>query len=175
VGENLLVQLVRVFAPLSFLSVGGGQSIISGIHGQVVSVHHWMSNVQFLNLFALSRMAPGPGTLLVTLIGWQVGGWAGAILASAAIFIPSSLLVYLLAKLWEKQRGAPWQRAVEVGLAPIAAGMILASSFILLRPAEGGPLAWIVALGSCVLLLWTKISPFLLMAAGAIVFLLLRH
>ena len=173
--RSSLIQLVEVFVPLSFLSVGGGQSIIAGIHRQAVSVHHWMSDVQFLNLFALSRMAPGPGSLLATLVGWQVSGWPGAILASAAIFIPSSLLVYALAKLWQRQRGALWQRAVEAGLMPVAAGMILASSFILLRPAEGGQLAWVVALASCVLLLCTQTSPFLLMAAGAVVFLFLSH
>lgn len=174
-NENPLLQLLLVFVPLSFLTVGGGQSVIADIHRQSVAVHGWMTDQQFLSLFALSRLAPGPGSLLASLVGWQVRGWAGAIVASLGIFAPSSFLVYGLARLWARTRGAPWQRAVERGLAPVAAGMILATVFVLLTSAEGGWLAWAVALGSGAALLATRISPFILLAIGAAAFLLLPH
>lgn len=173
--DNLLIRILLLFAPLSFLTIGGGQSIVADIHRQTVSVHHWMSDSQFLNLFALARLTPGPNSLLVTLIGWQVAGWGGAILASLAIFLPSSLLVYALAKLWERHNGAPWQKAVEMGLAPVAAGMILSSVFVLLRSMQGGLLAWAVALISGTVLLFTRISPFILLGGGALVFLCFWH
>jgi chromate transporter len=38
--ENPLLQLLLVFVPLSFLAVGGGQSIIADVHRQAASVHH---------------------------------------------------------------------------------------------------------------------------------------
>ncbi|PKU24547.1 chromate transporter [Telmatospirillum siberiense] len=170
--DNPLIQLLLVFVPLSFLSVGGGQSVIADMHRQSVTVYGWMNDAQFLNLFALSRMAPGPGSLLAALIGWQVQGWAGAATAAAGIFVPSSLLVYGLAKLWARYRGARWQMAVEIGLAPVAAGMILATSCVLLRSTEGGWLAWAVALLSTALLLFTRLSPFVLLGGGALAFLL---
>lgn len=171
--EAPLLQLLLLFVPLSFLSVGGGQGVIADIHRQVVSVHGWMSDAQFLNLFALSRMAPGPGSLLAALIGWQVQGWLGAFAAAGGIFVPSSILVYGLARIWVRYRGAKWQIAVERGLAPVAAGMILAASFVLLAASEGGWLAWSVALGSAVVLYFTRLSPFILLATGALSFLLL--
>lgn len=171
--DSPLLDLALVFIPLSFLSVGGGQSVIADMHRQSVAVYAWVSDAQFLNLFALSRMAPGPGSLLAALIGWQVAGVAGAIVAAAGIFIPSSLLVYCLAKLWSRYRGALWQQAVEAGLAPIAAGMILSTSCVLLRSTEGGWLAWAVALVSAAILMVSKASPFLLLGGGALVFLLL--
>jgi chromate transporter len=131
-----------------------------------------MTDGQFLALFALSRMAPGPDSLLASLIGWEVRGWAGAVVASVGIFLPSSVLVYGLARLWARYRGAPWQRAVEHGLAPVAAGMILAAAGVLLRSAEGGWLAWAVALASAAVLLATRLSLFILLGAGALAFLL---
>ncbi len=173
--DNPLVQLLLVFLPLSFLSVGGGQSVVADMHRQSVTVYGWMSDAQFLNLFALSRMAPGPGSLLAALIGWHVRGWSGAIAAAAGIFVPSSLLVYGLARVWSRYRGAQWQLAVEIGLAPVAAGMILSTSCVLLRSSEGGWLAWAVALSSTAMLLFfTRLSPFLLLGGGALAFLLLR-
>lgn len=169
--DNAWLELLTVFVPLSFLTIGGGQSVISDIHRQAVVVHGWMTDAQFMQLYALSRVAPGPGSLLVTLVGWEAAGWSGALLASLAIFVPSSILVYSLARLWDRHRNAVWPRAVEAGLAPVAAGMILAAACTVLDAAEGGVLAWIVA-GVCGgALLFTRISPILLLCGGAIVFL----
>ena len=168
--ERVWLDLAQVFVPLSFLTIGGGQSVVTDIHRQTVSGYAWMSDAQFMELFALSRLSPGPGSLLVTLIGWKAGGWVGALVASASIFVPSSLLVYALARLWGRHREAKWPRMIETGLAPIAAGMVLAAAFTVLKVADGGPLAWGVAALSAVALLATEISPFLLLGCGALVF-----
>src|SRR6187402_573275 len=169
---KLLGDLLAVFLPLSFLTVGGGQSIVADIHRQSVSVQGWMSDGQFLDLFALSRLTPGPGALLVTLVGWQVAGVWGALLASAAIFLPSSVLVYGLATVWSRYRTHKATRAIEAGLAPVAAGMILAASCTVLRAAEGGIWAWSVAALSTLVLMWTRVSPLLMLALGGALFLL---
>lgn len=170
-----LWDLFTVFTPLSFLTVGGGQSVVADIHRQAVDVYGWMNDSQFLDVFALSRITPGPGSLLVTLVGWQVGGLAGALVASFAIFVPSSLLVYALAHVWARHKGSRWIQAIEGGLIPVAAGMILAASCTILRAAEGGAWAWAVAAASTLLLIYTQISPFLLLGAGAVIFLLVLH
>ena len=169
---QLLGDLLAVFVPLSFLTVGGGQSIVADVHRQSVSVHGWMSDGQFLDLFALSRLTPGPGALLVTLVGWQVAGVWGALAVSAAIFVPSSVLVYGLATVWSRYRMHKATRAIESGLAPVAAGMILAASCTVLRAAEGGAWAWGVAALSTLVLMWTRASPLLMLALGGSLFLL---
>ena len=79
-----LLALVFVFGPLSLLSIGGGASLLAEIEHQAVSVHHWTTQRQFADLFAISRAAPGPGTMLSALIGWKVAGWAGALTATVA-------------------------------------------------------------------------------------------
>ncbi|RBL82923.1 chromate transporter [Streptomyces cavourensis] len=167
----LLHDLFSVFTPLSFLTVGGGQSILPDIHRQAVDSYGWINESQFLDYFALSRITPGPASLLVTLIGWHVGGWGGAIAASIAIFLPCSLLIYALARVWARYRHATCVRAIEAGLVPVAAGMILASSCTVLRAAEGGAWAWGVAAASTLALVYTRVSPFLMLALGAAVFL----
>ncbi len=168
--RNVLVSLAVLFAPLSLVSVGGGQTLVAEIHRQVVANHHWLTESQFVDAFAISRMAPGPGTLLVTLIGWRVAGFAGAVVASIAIFLPTSLLVYGLARIWARYRGARWQLALEAGLRPVAAGMILASGLVLIEALDGGWLARGIAVASTGVLLATRVNPLLLMAGGAVVF-----
>jgi chromate transporter len=172
--RSIALTLLAVFVPLSLVSVGGGQTVVADIHRQVVANHHWLTESQFVDAFAISRMAPGPGTLLVTLIGWDVGGLWGALVASIAIFVPSALLVYGIARLWARYRGARWQLALEAGLRPVAAGMILASGLVLIEALEGGWVARGIALASTGLLMVTKVNPIVLMAAGAVVFIALH-
>ena len=171
--DNLLLTLFVIIAPLSFLTIGGGQSVLPEIHRQMVGVHGFISEANFIADFAITQMAPGPKSLIITLIGWQTAGWQGALVTTLAIFVPSSLLVFALAHIWSRYRGARWQLAVEQGLAPIAAGLILASSLTLLRAASGGWVGWAVSAAATAVMLVTQFNPLLLVGAGAAIFLLL--
>lgn len=166
----LIWLLLRVIVPLSFVTIGGGASIIADLERQSVTVHHWLTASQFLDLFAISRAAPGPGSLLVSLVGFNVDGVIGAIVASLAIFVPTSLVLYVLARIWRHYRDASWQHAVERGLAPVAAGLILAGVYSIFRIAEGGIMAWIVAIAAFVALRFLRANPFALLALGGVIF-----
>jgi chromate transporter len=164
-----LLDIFLVFAPLSLMSVGGGQSVLAEIQTIVVG-NGWLTQQEFLDTYAVARIAPGPNSLIVTLIGWQVAGWQGALVASIAIFLPSSLLLYSFINVWGRFRGATWQLAVERGLGPVASGLILASSATLLSHAEGGWIAWLLAAATCAAALTTRWSPMLMLLAGAAAF-----
>ena len=58
-----LLALVLVFVPLSLLSIGGGASLLADMEHQSVGVHGWTTPREFADLFAISRAAPGPGTM----------------------------------------------------------------------------------------------------------------
>jgi chromate transporter len=169
---HALWQLAVVFVPLSLVTIGGGLAVVADIQRQAVDHYHWMTQAQFVNDFAISRMAPGPGSLLATLIGWQVAGLAGAVVATLSLFGPTAFLIYGVAHAWRRYRGARWQTALEAGLRPVAAGMILAAGYGLLRALEGGWLAQSIAALSTLLLMRTRLNPILLLAAGAAVFVL---
>jgi chromate transporter len=167
--EANLFNIFLVFAPLSLMSVGGGQSVLAEMQTIVVG-NGWLTQQEFLDVYAVARLAPGPNSLIVTLIGWKVAGWTGALVASIAIFLPSSLLLYSFINVWGRFRGAAWQLAVERGLGPIASGLVLASSGALLVNAEGGWIAWMLAAATCVVALTTRLSPLIMLAIGATLF-----
>lgn len=168
--DNLALQLILVFTPLSLISIGGGQSVIADIDKQVVDLHAWMTQADFVDLFAISRAAPGPGSLLSTLIGWQVDGLSGAVVASLAYFVPSSLIAFAVARIWNRYKGSAWQGALERGLAPVATGLILAGAFSVLRSSSGAPSVWlIVAAAAGLFILKPKLNPLpVLLAAGIV-------
>jgi chromate transporter len=165
-----LLALAVLFAPLSLLSFGGSNSVIADIAHQSVAVKHWTSDREFADLFALSRAAPGPGSMLCALIGWKIAGLSGALAATVAFYLPASLLLFVAAKIWGRWRGSAWHHAVERGMAPIAAGLFLSGGVAVLRVAPAGIAAWIAAgVATAALLYWPKLHPVpLLLAAGAV-------
>jgi chromate transporter len=166
-----LLALAVVFVPLSLLSIGGGASLLADMEHQSVAVHGWTTPREFADLFAISRAAPGPGTMLSALIGWKASGWAGAITATVALYLPSSLLVYGAARLWGRWRASAWHSAIERGLAPIAAGLILSGGIAVLRVSPGGAAVWLAAVMATLLLLrWPRLHPLVLFAAGGALF-----
>ncbi len=171
-----LLGLIIVFAPLSLLSFGGGQAIVADIQYQTVVVHSWLSNQQFTDMYAISRAAPGPSTLIAALIGWQVYGFWGALVACLAIYIPSSIVVYNATHWWHRNQASPWRAAIERGLAPVAVGLIFAGIVAVLRAAHIVEVGHVDFLGlatvviAAALLYRTKISPYVLLGVVAIVY-----
>jgi chromate transporter len=173
--EKTLAALLLTFVPLSLVSIGGGAAVVAEVQHQAVTMHGWLTQREFADLFAISRAAPGPGTLLITLIGWTAAGWRGALVASLAFFLPSSLLVYGVGRAWNRWRGSAWHRAVETGFAPIAAGLVLAGALTILRTAGSGPAAWVIAAAVAAARIWRpNLHPLLLLALGAAAFTLVR-
>lgn len=169
--DDSLIGLIAVFVPFSLAAVGGTLSVFAGIQHEAVDVRHWLTGREFVEIFAVSRGAPGPGSMLVTLIGWKVAGWLGAIVATLALYLPSGLLMLGVAKIWGRYHGRSWHSAVQNGLAPVGVGLILAGIVAVFRVAGAGPLSWGVAIGSAIVLGWRpNIHPLLLLAAGGLIF-----
>src|SRR5687768_1864678 len=165
--DDPLLKLVMVFAPFSLAAVGGVLSILAGVQHQTADVLGWMTGREFIELFAISRGVPGPGIMLITLIGWKIAGWLGAVAATLSLYLLSAVLVLVITKIWNRYRGRAWHSAIQDGLAPIDTGLIIAGILSLFRLAGAGPLSWSVAIRSALILdLWPRNHPLLVLAAG---------
>lgn len=162
--DSRLLALILVFAPLSLVSFGGGQAIVADIQYQTVEAHGWLSNAEFANLFAVARAAPGPSTMIVALLGWHVAGFWGALAATIAIFLPSSLVMYFSASWWHRNAGSAWRIAIERGLTPIAVGLVFAGALAVMRAMHMNPVGLGVAAACGLLIYFTKISAYVMFA-----------
>jgi chromate transporter len=168
---SLYLSLLSVFVPFSLVAIGGGSSIFAPIQQEAVNVHRWITAREFIELFAIARVSPGPGSMLSTVIGWKVAGWGGALVATAALFVPSSILCLGVSNIWNRYRGREWHKALETGLAPIGAGLMFAGVLAILRLAHAGPFAWGLAGLVALILTWRpKTHPFAVLLIGAVAF-----
>ncbi|MBZ5668835.1 MAG: chromate transporter [Acidobacteriia bacterium] len=173
-SDNRLIALALVFAPLSLVSFGGGQAIIADMQHQTVDIQHWMTGREFVDVFALSRAAPGPSTLIVALIGWQVAGFFGAVAATLAIYVPSSLVVYGAVRWWHASKDSPWRAVVERGLAPVAVGLVFAGALAVLQAAQVDALQIFTTVAATAVLLYTRVGMYTIMAVTAVIYVLVQ-
>ena len=100
VGDNNLNRstLPEVFAvglKAGLLTFGGAYTAIPFIHEDAVERYGWMSNGQFLDGIALSGILPAPLIIFSTFVGYFGGGWIGALLMTAGVFLPAFLFTIL--------------------------------------------------------------------------------
>ena len=129
------ITLVNVFALLSLLAVGGGTAVLPQMKYETVTLHHWLSAVQFTDLYSLGQLSPGPNMNMVSVIGYDVSGIAGAILVLIAFYLPSCTLAFTVGRIWDHFEGSPWRDAVQRGMAPITVGLMLSGVYALGRTA----------------------------------------
>ncbi len=168
--DNRLLGLIIVFAPLSILSFGGGQAIIADMQNQTVNVWGWLTGPQFNDLFAISRAAPGPSTLIAALIGYQVAGIIGSIVACLAIYIPSSAVVYYASSWWQNHPETRLKRSFERGLGPVAIGLLFAGALAIIRSAPVTPLIVLNLIACTAVLYFTRFSPYKMVMIVALAF-----
>jgi chromate transporter len=166
---DVLPELVLRFGVLSLIAVGGATTVVPEMHRWLVDSAGWVTDREFVELYAIAQAAPGPNVLIVTLLGWKLAGLAGAIVATLAICAPSGLLTYGMAQVWHRFRAAPWRVAVQSGMAPLTVGLILATGYILAQAADRGWATAAVTAATTVVVLTTRLNPlWLLGAAGAL-------
>jgi chromate transporter len=163
-----LPALAMHFALLSLIAIGGIGSILPDMQRYVVEANHWLSARQFADAYALGQAAPGPNMMFVTLLGWQLDGWAGALVTTAAIICPPIVLTLAVTRLHANNPDAPLGRAIRSGLGPIAIGLTLSSGWILARSADHDWRSTLLTLMTVALMLRTRLNPVWLIAAGAL-------
>lgn len=163
----VVFELALQFLVLSLLSIGGANAIIPEIHLRVVDVHHWLTDTDFSQMFALAQAAPGPNVLIVSLVGWKAAGIVGAIVAMLAMCGPSSALAYYVAGVWERFRDAPLRIAIQRGLEPITVGLVLSAGYVLTRMADHTWMAYAITGTTLLLCLTTRLHPLWMLAVAA--------
>lgn len=89
-----LFGVFRVFLGVGTTTFGGMWAATGKLERDLVDRTGWMPAEQLRASFVLATLIPAPRFLgLGGLVGFRVGGWLGALLASLGLLLPASLLV----------------------------------------------------------------------------------
>ena len=163
----MLGKLFTFFAKAGSLTFGSGLVIVPFLEKGLVQQTGWLNEREFLVAVAMGMMSPGPVVITATFVGYLVAGFWGSLVATIGIFLPSFLLVLIVAPLLLRYRTNPNVQGFIRGAYAAAIGTILGACVLLGRIAIGDWLTALVALVSLVILFRWKVSNPLLIAGAA--------
>ena len=108
IASEIGAKLTAMGIFLKFLKVGSilygsGYILFAYLDTELVTTA-LLSQTQLIEAIGIGQFTPGPVLSTATFIGYQLGGFWGAIAATAGIFMPSFLFVWLLNPLIPKMR-----------------------------------------------------------------------
>jgi chromate transporter len=166
---NVLLALLTYFSSISLTAVGGGIIMLApDVHRYVVDVRHWLTGDQFAAAFAIAQASPGPNLLYVTLVGLQVAGIAGALIATAAIALPTLCLTLAVVRFIPQGPPGRLGYAIRNGVAPISVGLLAAGGLVLARAADTNAIEILLTVASIWAASMTKLNPVWLIGVGAL-------
>jgi chromate transporter len=163
---NPIWALVWTFGLMSLFAVGGANAAIPEMHRVAVDVHHWLTDKQFADAFAISQMSPGPNVLIVTLIGYSVAGVGGALAATLAMCVPTAVLAYYVSRLLTRSSHSRWPAILQAALVPLSIGLMSASGLILALTADQTWIGALVTVAAAVLAFATRLNPLWMLLVG---------
>ncbi len=156
---SVLLDLFLTFSRVSLIAIGGANAAIPEIRHAAVDVHQWMSSDTFTHLFAVAQSAPGPNVLIASIIGWQVAGLVGLLVATLAMVLPASILAFAIGRLISHFTHRREYKLVQDAVVPVAIGLIIASGIELSLYSAFDILTWIMVVGTMAFVYFTEANP----------------
>ena len=165
---STLAQLFAFFFKAGSLTFGSGLVIVPFLEKGLVQQTGWLNGREFLVAVAVGMLSPGPVVITATFVGYLVAGFSGAAISTIGIFLPSFLLILVVAPILMRHRANRNVQGFVKGAYAAAIGTILGAAILLGKIAVGDWLTALITLGSLAALFRWKVSNPLLIAATAI-------
>lgn len=168
----ILGVLAAAFARIGLGAFGGGLATIPFIHHELVLTYGWLTEREFAEVVSLAQMTPGPVALnAATYVGYRVGGFAGALVATIAV--AAAPMALIAAAAWVIYRasgrlGARFEK-IQKALRPVVAAMILSAFWMVMRPLKEDGRLWVFTIavfGASQIGFFKMYPQLLLLAAG---------
>jgi len=165
---SALGKLFLFFIKAGALTFGSGLVIVPFLEQGLVRQYGWLDERQFLIAVAIGMISPGPVVITATFVGYLVAGFWGSLVSTVGIFLPSFLLVLIVAPLLARHRANPNVQGFVKGAYAAAIGTILGACILLGKIAIGDWLTAAIGIVSLAVLFRWKISNPALIAATAV-------
>ncbi|RTE07869.1 chromate transporter [Paenibacillus whitsoniae] len=179
-GLLILLPLLRQFVAMDWLSLfdsfyrsgalvfGGGHVVLPLLEREVVPTE-LISKADFLAGYGAAQAVPGPLFTFAGYLGAMIGGIPGAILATAAIFLPAFLLIVGALPFWSTLRSSPKVQGALIGINAAVVGILLAALYNpLWTTAILAPIDFVLASLLFLMLVFWKLPPWVVVITGAI-------
>jgi chromate transporter len=156
------------FLKIGAVVFGSGYVLLAVLRADLVVRLHWLTDAQLLDAIAVSQATPGPYFTVSTFIGYLLGGWKGAGLATIGMFLPAFAYVAVTAKFLPRIRKSAFAGAFLDGVNAAAVALMATVSWEFGRAALVNVPAIVLGLASLLLVIRYKVNSAWLVLGGAV-------
>lgn len=170
-----MIDLFITFAKIGVMTFGGGVAMLPILQREVVENHHWATEEEMMDYYAIGQCTPGIIAVNVaTFIGYKRKGIPGGIVATLGVIFPSLVIILLLAGLISNFSDIPAVRSAFAGIRVCVCVLVMNATLKLMKKAVIDPptalLFIAVAAGSYFL----KLSPVIFVVISAVLGIVLK-
>lgn len=132
---------LALFIAFSLLALQGFGGVLAVAQRELVDRRGWLSRHEFVELYAVAQLLPGPNVVNLSLIvGDRYFGWRGAFAAISGMLLAPIVVVLVLAASYQQLSTYPAVAGALRGMGAVAAGLILAMALKMLVTLRGNVL-----------------------------------
>ena len=130
----IFFELILNFIYISLFGFGGGYAITPMLQARFVEAKQWMTQLEFINMIAISQATPGPLVVnTATFIGVRTAGILGGIVATVSVTIMPACIALFLAYLYKKHKEMLFVRTLMEILRPATIAFIMVAAVMVIR------------------------------------------
>ncbi|MBA2570940.1 MAG: chromate transporter, partial [Chloroflexi bacterium] len=161
-----LRELASTFLRLGLTAFGGPAAHIALFRHELVERRRWLTEQRYLDLLATANVLPGPTSTEVAIaIGHDRAGLRGMLVSGVLFILPASLLVLVLAVLYERFGTLPEVQPLLYGMQPVVVAIVVHALVGLARAALRSMIAAAIAAAATALAV-LGVDPILVLATG---------
>jgi chromate transporter len=165
--------LFAFFVKVGAVLYGSGYVLIAFLRADLVERWKWLTEAQLLDAIAIGQVTPGPVFTTATFVGYLLGGPAGALIATAGIFLPAFVFVAISGPIIPRLRKSETASAFLDGVTVASLAMMAFAGFELGRGALVDVPSIAIGVVSAALLIGLRVNATWLIAGGAAIGLVL--
>ena len=155
-----LWQLFAAFSRIGVLTFGGGYAMIPMLEREVVNRHHWATEEELMDYYAVGQCTPGVIAVNVaTFVGYKIAGNLGGVIATLGVVTPSLLIIMLIASVLQNFADVPAVKSAFAGIRVCVSVLIFNAVLKLWKKAVVDKAALVLFVLVFLLSLFTKLSP----------------
>ena len=167
-GSVGMMPVFLYFLKVGAVVFGSGYVLLAVLRADLVVGRHWLTDAQLLDAIAVSQATPGPYFTVATFIGYLLGGWKGAGLATVGMFLPAFVFVAATASYLPRLRKSTYAGAFLDGVNAAAVALMATVSWQFARAAFVNVPAMALGAISVLLLFRYKVNSAWLVLGGAV-------
>jgi len=164
-----LTTLFLFFLKVGAVLFGSGYVLLAFLRTDLVDRLRWLTEAQLLDAVAVGQITPGPVFTTATFIGYILGGFRGAVVATIGIFLPSFFFVSISGPLIPHLRRSPLAGAFLDGVNVGAWALMAAVTLFLARAAVIDVTTMLLAISSAVVLIRYRVNSAWLVLGGGLI------